>query len=118
MIHQAKRRLARWPRVRLTLVTISAVSFILAASLYSVALRFERPDPHPMSMNDRFICVALSTLFTVIALICLSKAVVNWRGNKIDKFLVTLADKTEQTEEASNQALQGIFQPADGLKKP
>ena len=92
MIQQAKGRLSRWPRVRLTLMAVSAASIILSLALYSRALMTGRPEP--MSMRDRFVCVALSTLSLVVAAICLSRVIANWKGSRIDRLVATFADRT------------------------
>jgi len=94
MIQSARRRLERWPRVRIILLVASVATVFFGLLTFSVALKIERPES--MTMLDRFVCVAISTLSFVVAAVCTSRVLVGWNGNKLDRLVVTLADETRE----------------------
>jgi hypothetical protein len=92
-IQSARRRLERWPHVRIILLVAAVAAVFFGLLTFSVALRIERPET--MTMLDRFVCVAISTLSFVVAAVCTSRVLVGWNGNKLDSLVVKLADTTK-----------------------
>ena len=88
-IERAARRLRRWPATRGVLLVVSFAAINSCLFGFSVAVRTERPEPQ---LDDRFMFFGWALLSLVVASLCISKIICNWKGSAADRLIVKLAE--------------------------